>query len=129
MTFPFDFGFIPSTRAEDGDPLDVLILMDEPAFPGCLVHTRIIGVLEAEQIEDNESLRNDRLIGVHVGSVDYGNYETWKELPGNLREEIESFFVYYNKCKGRVFKPISWRGPKRAYKLLQKSLSRRSQAA
>jgi len=55
--FPFDFGYIPSTRAEDGDPLDVLILMDEPAFTGCLVQAKLIGVIEAEQTEAGETTR------------------------------------------------------------------------
>src|SRR5215208_2924264 len=50
-SFPFDFGFVPSTVGGDGDPLDVLVLMDEPAFAGCLVRTRLVGVIEAEQIE------------------------------------------------------------------------------
>src|ERR671939_103970 len=59
--FPFDFGFIPSTLGGDGDPLDVLVLMDEPAFTGCLVPARLIGVVEAEQTEEGETQRNDRL--------------------------------------------------------------------
>src|SRR5215212_5641394 len=59
-TFPFDFGFVPSTRADDGDPLDVLILMDEPAFVGAVVPCRLVGVIEAEQTEkDGETVRND----------------------------------------------------------------------
>lgn len=49
MTFPCDFGFVPSTKAEDGDPTDVLVLMDEPAFPGCLLKCRIIGIIEGQQ--------------------------------------------------------------------------------
>src|ERR1700730_1275382 len=52
MDFPYDFGFVPSTRAEDGDPIDVLLLMDESAYPGCLVEARLVGVIEAEQDED-----------------------------------------------------------------------------
>src|SRR4051794_16686563 len=65
IAFPFDFGFIPSTLAEDGDPLDVLVLMDEPAFPGCKVRCRLVGVIEAEQTEKGKkTLRNDRLIAV-----------------------------------------------------------------
>src|SRR5919202_6145584 len=59
--FPFDFGFVPATLGGDGDPLDVLVLMDEPAFTGCLVVTRLIGVIDAEQTErDGETKPNDR---------------------------------------------------------------------
>ncbi len=127
MTFPFEFGFVPSTRAADGDPIDVIVLMDEPSFAGCLVHVRIIGVLEAEQTENGNSFRNDRLIGVHLKSVDYGNLNHWQELEANVRKEIEEFFVNYNRCKGRLFKPLAWRGPKRAYKLLNQSIEFKKQ--
>jgi inorganic pyrophosphatase len=62
--FPFDFGSIPGTIGEDGDPLDVLLLMDEPVFTGCLVEARVLGVIEAEQTEKGKTERNDRLIAV-----------------------------------------------------------------
>src|ERR1044071_385417 len=64
--FPFDFGSIPGTVAEDGDPLDVLV--DEPVFIGCLVETRLLGVIEAEQTEAGKTERNDRLIAVAAES-------------------------------------------------------------
>src|SRR3954453_20605872 len=64
MTFPYDFGFVPSTQAEDGDPLDVLVLMDEPAFPGCILSCRVIGVIEGEQGEKKSKVRNDRIIAI-----------------------------------------------------------------
>src|SRR5712672_4842173 len=62
MAFPYDFGFVPSTLAEDGDPLDVLVLMDEPAFPGCVLSCRPIGVIEGEQGKKKNKERNDRII-------------------------------------------------------------------
>jgi inorganic pyrophosphatase len=62
--FPHDFGSIPGTRGEDGDALDVLVLMDEPAFPGCLITARLIGVIVACQTEQGRTISNDRLIGV-----------------------------------------------------------------
>jgi inorganic pyrophosphatase len=55
---------VPGTKAEDGDPLAVLLLMDEPAFPGCVVKAMIIGVTESEQSEDGKTIRNDRIIAV-----------------------------------------------------------------
>ena len=66
--FPFDFGSIPGTIADDGDPVDALILMDEPAFCGCLIESRLVGVIEAEQSEDGKTERNDRLIAVAAKS-------------------------------------------------------------
>jgi inorganic pyrophosphatase len=59
MAFPYDFGFVPSTLAGDGDPLDVLVLMDEPAFPGCKLTCRIVGVIEGEQGAKKKRERND----------------------------------------------------------------------
>src|SRR5262245_29594058 len=66
QTFPFDFGFLPSTRGDDGDPLDVLVLTDEPTFVGCLIHGKLLGVIEAEQTENGKTERNDRLIAVPI---------------------------------------------------------------
>src|SRR5215218_5291083 len=60
--FPFDFGFIPDTKSEDGDPLDILVIMDEPAYPGCVVECRIIGALKALQSKKNNMVQNDRLV-------------------------------------------------------------------
>ena len=52
MIFPYDFGFIPSTKGQDGDPLDILLLMDDPAPMGCVIRTRVVGAIEAEQSDD-----------------------------------------------------------------------------
>ena len=65
MVSPYDFGFVPATKGSDGDPIDVLVLVDEPTFPGCLLECRLIGILEAEQeAMDQKKKRNDRLIAV-----------------------------------------------------------------
>src|SRR5438270_1995489 len=80
MVFPHDFGFVPSTKAEDGDPVDVLILMDEPAFPGCLVPCRLIGMIEGEEIGDGNKVRNDRLIAVSVHSHTHSDLKDITDL-------------------------------------------------
>jgi len=59
MTFPYDFGFVPSTKADDGDPVDVLVLMDEPAFAGCALSCRLIGVIQGEQGDKKKKKRNE----------------------------------------------------------------------
>src|SRR5215210_5336873 len=79
-SFPFDFGFVPSTVGGDGDPLDVLLLMDEPAFTGCLVAARLIGVIEADQTEDGETTRNDRVIAVATTSRNHGDLRSIQDL-------------------------------------------------
>jgi inorganic pyrophosphatase len=71
MVFPFHFGFIPYTKAEDGDPLDVLVLLDELSWPGCIIKCRITGVLEATETKDNKTVRNDRLIATAEASEKY----------------------------------------------------------
>jgi len=121
LTFPIDFGFVPSTRAEDGDPLDVMILMDEPAFAGCLVHAKIIGVLEAQQTQEARTFRNDRLLGVHNKSVEYGEYESWHDVPKAVLKELELFFIMHNKTKGKVFEVIGWKGAAVAMQTLNKT--------
>ena len=116
--FPFDFGFVPSTTGGDGDPLDVLVLMDEPTFVGCLVSARLIGVIEAEQTEEGETTRNDRLIAVAAESRNHRDVNSLDQINENLAAEIEHFFVSYNAIKGKEFKPLGRFGPGGAQKVV-----------
>ena len=123
--FPFDFGFVPSTLGGDGDPLDVLVLMDEPAFVGCLVTSRLIGVIEAEQTErEGETTRNDRLIAVAADSHSHREVHSLTDVSENLVNEIEHFFVSYNSIKGKEFKPLGRYGPERAERLVEQAIER-----
>jgi inorganic pyrophosphatase len=123
--FPFDFGFVPSTTGGDGDPLDVLLLMDEPAFTGCLVMTRPIGVIEAEQTErDGETTRNDRLIAIASEARAHRDVRSLQKLNETLIDEIEHFFISYNEVKGKQFKPLGRFGPKRATRLVEEGIER-----
>jgi inorganic pyrophosphatase len=122
MVFPHAFGFVPGTKAADGDPEDILIIMDEPTFTGCVVPTRLLGVLEAEQTEKGKTERNDRLIAVAAGSRDYSDAKSLDDLNSNMLKEIEQFFITYNKEKGKKFKVLRMRGPGQALKLVKKSL-------
>jgi inorganic pyrophosphatase len=123
--FPFDFGFVPSTIGGDGDPLDVLVLMDEPAFTGCLVPSNLIGVIEAEQTEDGETSRNDRLIAVAAKSRNHREIKALDQIAENLVREVEHFFVSYNEVKGKRFKPLGRSGPERARQLVEQGQARR----
>src|SRR6202021_3531221 len=104
MMFPFDFGFIPSTLGDDGDPLDILVLMDAPAHVGCLIDVRIIGVIQAEQIQDGKTETNDRLLGVAVHSYDHEDLESIDDVSKTLLSQVEEFFVSYNKQRGKKFR-------------------------
>ncbi len=119
MMFPFDFGFIPSTLGEDGDPLDIMVLMDAPAHVGCLIEVRIIGIITAEQTEDGKTTRNDRLLGVAVHSYDHQDLESIGDVNQTLLDQLEAFFVSYNKQRGKKFKVTGTGGPKKAISYLQ----------
>src|SRR5580700_9561806 len=79
MVFPYDFGFLPRTLADDGDPIDVLVLMDEPAFPGCALMARLIGVIEGEQTDKQQTVRNDRLVAVADTAHMWANVKSIKD--------------------------------------------------
>jgi inorganic pyrophosphatase len=122
--FPYDFGFVPSTRADDGDPLDVLVLMDEPVPVGCLVLSRVLGVIEAEQTDADDPYRNDRLVAVAVASYGHRQVTALADLPASALEEIEHFFESYNDFKGRQFKVVARSGPERARELVDEAAAR-----
>jgi inorganic pyrophosphatase len=122
--FPFDFGFIPSTRGEDGDPLDVLVLMDSPAFAGCIVVTRLIGAIEAEQTEHDTTERNDRLIAVAATSITHKSLQEIGDVNEDLLGQIEHFFKSYNAAKGKQFVPKGRIGSAAAKKLVDAGIRR-----
>src|ERR1041385_5288154 len=94
MMFPFDFGFIPSTLGEDGDPLDIMVLMDAPAHVGCLIEVRIIGIINAEQTDDGKTESNDRLLGVAVHSYDHEDLKSINEVSKTLLDQVEESLAY-----------------------------------
>lgn len=119
--FPFDFGFVPSTRAEDGDPLDVLLLLDAPAPVGCIVRARLLGVIEAEQDEEGRAVRNDRLVAVALASREHAGIAALAGLPRVLLDEVEAFFAHYNRLRGKAFRPLARRGPADARRLVERA--------
>jgi len=104
MTFPYDFGFLPRTIAPDGDPIDVLLLMDEPAFPGIAIRSRLIGVIEGEQSDGKKRIRNDRLVAIAEANHMYANIKRLQDLPRQFVHELEDFFVNYHSLQGRKYK-------------------------
>ena len=122
MSFPFHFGFIPHTKAEDGDPLDVLVLLDELSWPGCVIECKIIGVMEATETENNKTNRNDRLIATANASEKYNKIKDLSSMDDYLEKEIENFFNTYNNLEKKEFKIISKKGPKVALNLIKKQI-------
>lgn len=121
MAFPYDFGFIPSTRAEDGDPLDVLVLLDHPAPTGCVLGARLIGVIEARQKArpDQDWTRNDRLLAVATHARTHRHIKTIADLRPGQADEIAAFFAQYSRLNGRVFEVLGTVGPEAARATLE----------
>lgn len=105
MVFPFNFGFIPGTQGADGDPLDILIVNDEPISIGCLVRVRLLGVVEAEQTEHGKTFRNDRLVGAVMDEETPQEY-LHVVFDSRYLKPIEFFFVTYNKLSKKEFKVL-----------------------
>lgn len=112
--FPFDFGFIPRTKGDDGDPIDVLVMMDEPAFSGCVVECRLVGVVRAKQTKNNKTVRNDRFIAAAESSLHSKRIEDVGDLDPNMLEQIQHFFISYNEEAGKKFKVEEILGAKKA---------------
>lgn len=121
MVFPYDFGFLPQTIAPDGDPIDVLLLMDEPAYPGCAVKARLIGVIEGEQLDGKKKIRNDRLVAVAEVNHMYANIRKLKDLPAKWLEEVQDFFVNYHGLEGKKYKLLGCKGEEVAFRLIKEA--------
>ena len=124
MLFPYDFGFVPSTMAEDGDPIDVLLLMDAPAFPGCVIDSRLIGVIEGEQTEDGKTARIDRLLAIANHSHQHSDLKNISDMNQKLLKELAEFFVNYHRQDAIKYKFLGTKGPKEAARLLDRAIKR-----
>jgi inorganic pyrophosphatase len=122
MAFPYDFGFIPRTLADDGDPVDVLVLMDEPAFPGCVLKCRLIGVIEGEQGDKKKKERNDRVVAVEKENHSWADIKVIDDLGKKFLRELEDFFVNYHELSDEEFRVIDVRGPKQARKCIENGI-------
>lgn len=123
MAFPYDFGFIPSTMAEDGDPVDVLVLMDEPAFPGCLLKCRLIGIIEGEEVAGKKTLRNDRIVAIETENHSYAHVKHIKDMGKTFLRELEDFFVNYHELSEKQYRILDVRGPKEAVRRIKDGIA------
>jgi len=107
LAFPFDFGFIPDTEGEDGDPLDIIVISEITGFPGCIINCRLIGAFQVEQTErDGKTMRNDRYVGVPDVSQLFSQTDELADLPEAILNQLEAFFRNYNEQAGKQFKVI-----------------------
>jgi inorganic pyrophosphatase len=122
MVFPYDFGFVPSTRADDGDPVDVLVLMDEPAFPGCILQCRLIGIIQGEGQDGKEVERNDRVIAVQIGTHSWDDIRHIDDVGKKFCKELEEFFVNYHDLTGKEYRILGLKGPGAAKRSIEKGM-------
>ncbi len=120
LVFPFDFGFIPKTKGEDGDPLDVVVVSEFPTFPGCCLDCRIIGSIKANQTEkDGETVRNDRFLAVPEVSQLFKEINDIDHLPAHIVDQIENFFKNYNEQAGKKFEPLERVKAQQAFDMIE----------
>jgi inorganic pyrophosphatase len=118
MAFPYDFGFVPSTEADDGGPIDVLVLMDEPAFPGCVFTCRPIGVIEGEGAKKNKE-RNNRIIAVEQDAHSWADIKTIDDLGKEFCQELEEFFVNYHNLSDKQYRVLGIKSAYQARRLVK----------
>jgi inorganic pyrophosphatase len=123
LSYPYDWGLIPSTQADDGDPIDVLMIHDAATYPGLVLRCKPIGVLEVLQTTKNGKERNDRIFAVPDRSPFEGDLQDVRRLPARAVDELEKFFEATDALEGKRLEFLGWRGPTRAVKII-KQLSR-----
>ncbi len=119
VIYPHDYGFVPGTLAEDGDPLDIMVLISHPTYPRTLVECKPIGVLI---MEDEEGIDN-KILAVAVSDPTYCNYDYLKELPKHILDEIHEFFRTYKNLENPKYSRVKdWKGPELAYRIIEKNI-------
>lgn len=120
MHYPGDYGFIPGTLAEDNDPLDVLVLVSEPSFTGCLIEVRPVGVLNMVDREESDQ----KVLAVPTRNPRYDQIHTMDQVFAHVRRELEHFFTIYKELEGRVAVMQGWGGPREARRCIVESRER-----
>ena len=121
LTYPYDWGFVPSTKADDGDPLDIMVIHDAATFPGIVLTCRIIGVLQIEQKSKGRAERNDRLFAVPRRSHSEQGLRDVRDLSKSIKQEFEKFFIATDELEDKKLEIIGWKGPKIAIKAIKDS--------
>jgi inorganic pyrophosphatase len=119
LTYPHDWGFVPSTKAEDGDPLDIMVIHDAATLPGLVLTCRVIGILQIEQKSKKKTERNDRLFAVPLRSHSEQALKDVADLTKPIREELEKFFIATDELEDKKLNVIGWKGAKAAVKAIK----------
>jgi inorganic pyrophosphatase len=121
LVFPFDFGFIPGTKGENGDPLDIMVIAEFSTFPGCVVDCRLIGCVQALQKAGHKKLRNDRYLAVAELSESFRMIQTVEQLPTQILTDIELFIINCMSAEGKEISLSGNLGALQALELLKRS--------
>jgi inorganic pyrophosphatase len=123
VTFPFDWGFIPSTMGQDGDPLDALVLWDVSSSPGVVLPCRAIGVMQVEQnrstSDQSARIRNDRILAVPEAARRERDWASIDALPSRIREELEQFTIASTALEGKDVHVVGWGDARTALTLIE----------
>jgi inorganic pyrophosphatase len=119
LTYPYDWGFIPSTSADDGDPIDVMVIHDAATSPGLLMRCKIIGVLETLQKQKGKEIRNDRVFAVPQKSHRGRDIDEVRDLAPETRTELEKFFVATDELEAKQLTFLGWAGAKQAHRFVK----------
>ncbi len=104
LAYPYDFGYIPRTLGEDGDPLDVMFIAEFTTFPGCVISSRIIGCIQVMAGHTGKVVRNDRYLAVPVDSIEFADVNTLADLPAHLLVNVVSFLQAYTEAAGKIIR-------------------------
>ena len=121
MSYPFNYGFVPNTLADDGDPLDILVLSEKQVVPGVVIPSQIIGMLE---MEDEEGI-DTKVLAVPTKKVDplYGDFKDMNDVPQAIKDKLKHFFENYKTLEpGKWVKIKDWKGKKEAIEALKASM-------
>lgn len=118
--YPGDYGFVPRTLAEDGDPLDILILGDDPTFPGCVYYARPIGLFEML----DQGVRDEKILACATGNPRFSTIQDYKQIQPHVLREIEHFFSIYKDLEGKRTKVLGWKDRDAAHEIIRVSNER-----
>ena len=121
--YPTDYGFVPGTRGRDGDPVDALVLVEEPAFPGCLVRVRLVAVLTITHSKGPEQ----KLLGIPISEPRFAAYQDVDDVPAHLLREIEHFFDVFKELEGSDIHALGWEGAAEARATVARAIERASE--
>jgi inorganic pyrophosphatase len=121
--YPYDWGFVPSTRAADGDPIDVMVLHDAPTWPGVVIPSTLIGVVKIEETKRGKKQRNDRLIAVAVDAPRFDGLRDARKLEKRARDELAQFFLTITQFTDKKVALLGWDGPSAARRRLREALA------